>query len=169
MIILIAAIPQIIENSLYIDTINNEDILKHPNVISYNYYVCGLKIGGVDYTVKAVISNMNDGSRYYDHKLTNIEKGKLIDMINKALESSVSVTTQTPETSALSEGKDKRLFSILQTNSSKIVDENGESLVVYHGIEKSDIISQRDLVNAQVYDDNITLSEGKDKRLFSIL
>jgi hypothetical protein len=107
MIILIAAIPQIIENSLYIDTINNEDILKHPNVISYNYYVCGLKIDGVDYTVKAVISNMNDGSRYYDHALTQIEK--------------------------------------------------------------SDIISQRDLVNAQVYDDNITLSEGKDKRLFSIL
>lgn len=132
----IAAIPQIIEESVYIDTIFNEDISRHPNVISYDYYVCGLKIGGVDYTVKAVISNMNDGSRYYDHKLTNIEKGRLIDMINKAPVSSVSITTQTPETSALSSGKDKRLFSILQINSSKIVDENGEPLVVYHGSDR---------------------------------
>ena len=82
----------------------------------YNYIINNILN---DYTVKAVISNMNDGSRYYDHKLTNIEKGRLIDMINKAPVSSVSITTQTPETSALSSGKDKRLFSILQTNSSK--------------------------------------------------
>ena len=39
---------------------------------------------GKEYTVKAVISNMTDGTRYYDHKLTNIEKGKLIDIINES-------------------------------------------------------------------------------------
>lgn len=128
----IAAIPQIIEESIYIDTISNEDMTKHPNVLSYDYYVCGLNIGGEEYTVKAVVSNMSDGSRYYDHKLTNIEKGRLIDMINKAPESSVSISTQTPESSAFSKSKDKRLELIIQTNSSKIVDANGEPKVVYH-------------------------------------
>ena len=69
---------------------------------------------------------MSDGSRYYDHKLTNIEKGKLIDMIKEAPNSSVSISTQTPESSAFSGIKDNRLISILQTNASKIVDANSE-------------------------------------------
>jgi hypothetical protein len=132
-ILSVAAIPQIIEDYIYIDTIANEDIDKHPNVISYDYYVCGLNIGNEEYTVKAVISNMTDGTRYYDHKLTNIEKGKLIDIINKAPNSSVSIPTQTPKSNALSAVKDTRIISILQTNSSKVVDKNGEPMVVYHG------------------------------------
>ena len=37
----------------------------------------------------------------------------------------------------VSDIKDKRLISILQTNSSKVVDENGEPLVVYHGTNKN--------------------------------
>lgn len=123
----VAAIPQIIENSVYIDTVENADKAKHPDVVSYDYYVCGLKIGGVDYTVKAVIANSTTGERYYDHKLTEIEKGKLI-----------SLTAGIPNpgnenNQPLSNVKDKRLISILQTNSSKVVDENGEPRVVYHG------------------------------------
>jgi hypothetical protein len=129
----IAAIPQIIEKSVYIDTVKNEDTVKHPNVLSYDYYLCGLNIGTEEYTVKVVISNLKDGSRYYDHKLTAIENGRLIDIINKVSESSVSISSQTPDTNTLSDVKDKRLLSILQTNSSKVVDANGEPLVVYHG------------------------------------
>lgn len=129
----IAAIPQIIEKSIYIDTVKNEDKDNHPQILSYDYFLCGLNIGNEEYTVKAVLSNLEDGSRYYDHKLTSIEKGRLIDIINEAPESSVSISTQTPESSAYSDIKDKRLFSILQTNSSKIVDENGEPMVVWHG------------------------------------
>ncbi len=129
----IAAIPQIIEKSIYIDTIENEDLEKYPHILSYDYYFCGLNIGDEEYTVKAVISNLDDGSRYYDHKLTAIEKGRLIDIINKTPKSSVSISTQTPDIGALSGIKDKRLISILQTNVSKVVDENGEPRVVYHG------------------------------------
>ena len=129
----IAAIPQIIEKSIYIDTIENEDLEKYPHILSYDYYLCGLNIGDEEYTVKAVISNLDDGSRYYDHKLTAIEKGRLIDIINKTPKSSVSISTQTPDIGALSDIKDKRLISILQTNASKVVDENGEPRVVYHG------------------------------------
>ena len=123
----IAAIPQMVENGIYIESRENEDIKKHPDVGSYDYFVCGLKIGGVDYTAKIVVANQRNGERYYDHKLTQIEKGALLSTlsaIHKAGEES-----NTP----LSEVKDKRLLSILQANSSKIVDENGEPLVVWHG------------------------------------
>ena len=65
----IAAIPQIIEESIFIDELPNEDFVKYPGVRSFSYYVCGLKIGDIDYTVKAVIANQNNGKRYYDHKL----------------------------------------------------------------------------------------------------
>ena len=72
----IAAIPSIIENAIYIDSSENQDTHKNPNVVSYHYYICGLKIGGEDYTVRMVEAEEKDGSRYYDHRLTHIEKGQ---------------------------------------------------------------------------------------------
>lgn len=117
----IAAIPQIIEKSTYVDTIENKDLKKHPQLLSYDYYVCGLNIGDEEYTVKAVISNLDDGSCYYIHELTAIGEGHLIDIINKTPKSSVSISTQTPEIGILSNVKDRRLISILQTDSSKVI------------------------------------------------
>ena len=58
-----------------------------------------------------------------------IEKGKLLDELDRITNPS------SQENSTLSRYKDTRLFSILQTNSSKVVDENGEPLVVYHGTQ----------------------------------
>ena len=133
----IAAIPQIIENATYIDSEPNNDILKNPDVKEYQYYVCGLKIGGEDYTVRAVVAVDNKGDRYYDHKLTNIEKGKLLDQINsQAIKNNGFGTTPgTKPTTVVSEYKDSKLISLLQENSSKVVDENGEPMVVYHGTD----------------------------------
>lgn len=106
----IAAIPQIIENSIFIEELANEDLEKYPGVKSFSYYVCGLKIAGVDYTVKAVIANQNNGERYYDHKLTNIEKGKLLSITPTIQKAGMDGN------SPLSDIKDKRLLSILQAN-----------------------------------------------------
>ena len=127
----IAAIPQIIENSIYIESANNEDTDVNKDVSRYHYYVCGLNIGGVDYTVRAVIAEQPNGDRYYDHKLTRIEKGKLLDSL-----SGIPTPGFNQGISLVSDSKDKRLSSILQTNSSKVVDENGEPIVVYHGTDK---------------------------------
>jgi plasmid stabilization system protein ParE len=68
-----------------------------------------------------------NGNRYYDHALTQIEKGKLLDYAARV--------TSTPPHQGVPDFdyKDKRLFSILQNNSSKVVDSNGEPLAVYHG------------------------------------
>ncbi len=124
----VAAIPQMIENSIYItsERINEEHSKRLSTATAMHYYVCGLNIGDVPYTAKLVVSEMSDGQRYYDHKLTQIEKGELL---NRAELSSTVADINSP----FSDNKDSRLLSILQTNSSKVVDENGEPLVVYHG------------------------------------
>ncbi|MDE5944559.1 MAG: hypothetical protein K2G93_03115 [Rikenella sp.] len=121
----IAAIPQIIEQSVFIDSSVNLDQQAHPNVSEYRYYVSGLDIGGTDYTVKSVVAVDNNGNRYYDHKLTSIEKGKLLELVTRITNPRPSATISQdiagspviqktgPETT-LSEIKDKRLVSVLQ-------------------------------------------------------
>ena len=128
----IAIIPQLIRHAIFVEERPNE---KNNNKYdSYRYYVCGLKIGTTDYTVKLTIG-VKSGKKYYDHALTEIEKGELLDRINdQADKKGFTTTGGAPlQSYALSIGKDTKLVSILQTNSSKVVDENGEPMVVYHG------------------------------------
>ncbi|MFZ7217710.1 hypothetical protein [Avibacterium avium] len=114
----IAAIPQIIENAIYVDTLPNEDKEKHPNIQRYDYYVAGLNIGGDDYTVKAVVSTAKDGSRYYDHKLSEIEKGELLSRTSR-------ITTPVDKSnSPFNDFDDKRLLQILQDESAGENEEN---------------------------------------------
>ena len=122
----IAYIPEMIKNAVFIEESPNE---KGSKFDSYRYYVVGLKIGGVDYTAKLVVG-VKDGDSYYDHSLTEIEKNNLIDLTN-GVKADVSGNEAAPFT-----GKDKRLLSILQTDCSKVVDENGEPRVVYHGTQE---------------------------------
>lgn len=122
----IAYIPEMIKNAVFIEESPNE---KGSKFDSYRYYVVGVKIGGVDYTAKLVVG-VKDGESYYDHSLTEIEKNNLIDLTD-GVKADVSGNEAAPFT-----GKDKRLLSILQTNSSKVVDENGEPRVVYHGTQE---------------------------------
>ena len=73
------AIGPMLERSIFIDErVNEKD---HTDYDKYRYYVCGLKIDGEDYTAKLVIGQKN-GQSYYDHRLSQIEKGKLIDSLN---------------------------------------------------------------------------------------
>ncbi|GHT55580.1 hypothetical protein AGMMS49982_21640 [Bacteroidia bacterium] len=122
----VAAIPQIIENSIFIDSIENEDKNRNPDVESYDYYVVGLKIGADDYTVKAVIANGANGKRHYDHRLTQIEMTKLLSTllnVNKSGEESSFLSGQNSGISSppsITDYKDKRLISILQVNYQKL-------------------------------------------------
>lgn len=109
----IAAIPQIIEKAIFIDELPNEDRKNYSGVRAFRYYVCGLKIADVDYTVKAVIAEQNNGERYYDHKLTKIEKGKLLSIIPTIQKAGMD--SDLPR----SVGKDSRLLSILQVKDEK--------------------------------------------------
>lgn len=120
----ISSIGKLLHNAIFItETSNAKDNDKYE---SYRYYIEGIKIDGEDYTAKIVVGVKN-GKTYYDHRLTKIEKGSLLDSLN-GLSNSVAEKQQTSFT-----GKDSKLLSILQTNSSKVVDENGEPMVAYHG------------------------------------
>ena len=159
-ILSVAAIPQIIEESIYIDSANNEDLETNKYVSKYHYYVCGLNIGGENYTVRAVVAEQPNGERYYDHKLTKIEKGKLLDSLSR-----ITTPGFNQEISPISVGKDKRLISILQTNSSKVVDENGEPLVadgLFLNLKENPIPQmQRRLKNAYALADMCKRAEEK--------
>lgn len=117
----IVAIPQLIGNSIFIDEHINEK--GNDKYDSYRYYVCGLKIDGEDYTAKIVIGVKGD-SKYYDHRLTQIEKGTLINNLN-AMANHVAEK----QNADVSISKDTKLLSILQVNSLKDVDENGEPTI----------------------------------------
>ena len=121
----LVAIPRMLKESIFIDEIPNAK--DHDKYDSYRYYVCGLKIDEQDYTAKIVVGVKGD-KKYYDHRLTQIEKGALIDNLN-GLSNSVAEN----QNADVSIGKDTRLQELLQADASKVVDGNGEPLVVYHG------------------------------------
>lgn len=120
----ISSIGKLLHNAIFITETPNAKY--NDKYESYRYYVVGVKIDGVNYTAKLVVGVKN-GKTYYDHRLTQIEKGSLLDSLN-GLSNFVAEKQQTSFT-----GKDSKLLSILQTNSSKVVDENGEPMVAYHG------------------------------------
>lgn len=115
----IAAVPQIIEKSIYIETLPNEDKAKNPHIKEYEYYLTGLKINGVDYTVKAVIGVSDMGDKYYDHKLTSIEKGDLLEARHTVIKSGV------PQQKSPLDIDDKRLLQILQEKNDTTLDNVG--------------------------------------------
>lgn len=120
----ISSIGKLLHNAIFITETPNAKY--NDKYESYRYYVVGVKIDGVNYTAKLVVGVKN-GKTYYDHRLTQIEKGSLLDSLN-GLSNSVAEKQQTSFI-----GKDSKLLSILQTNSSKVVDGNGEPMVAYHG------------------------------------
>lgn len=110
----LAIIPELIRYSIFIGEVVNEKTINDYD--SFRYYVIGLLLDGVDYTVKLVIGVKN-GTTYYDHALTPIEKTKLlrsIDEIKRPFASKESSGNGGIASDILSECKDKRLISILQ-------------------------------------------------------
>jgi hypothetical protein len=73
----------LIHNSQEIDKeivgISENASRKLRNAKMAHYYVCGLNIADTPYTVKFVVAELENGDRYYDHSLTEIEKGELLN------------------------------------------------------------------------------------------
>lgn len=79
--------------------------------------------------VKMVVGVLRD-SKYYDHRLTRIEKGKLIDNLNGLAKAVVVYEPSRSQEGVISDAsrdKDTKLVSLLQVGDvSKVVDENGD-------------------------------------------
>ena len=99
-------IPDIIKQGVFIAEEPNEDKRKHPNIEKYKYFVSALNIDGVDYTCKSAIGVDKDGNHYYDQRLSQIEKGLLLDNLSQLMSRGKS------EQSLLN--YDKRLLRICQ-------------------------------------------------------
>lgn len=104
-----AAIPQMIENAVYLGEEPNEK--GNSKYDKYRYYACGLKIGGRDYTARLTIGERN-GKWYYDQALTEMEKGDLIEQV--PTQASVLSARGSPNSFI-----DNRLISLLQENNSE--------------------------------------------------
>ena len=111
----LALIPEFIRQSIFITEEVNEKEKNEYDV--FRYYVVGLRMSNVDYTVKIVVGVKN-GYTFYDHALTPIEKSKLlrsIDEIKRPFASKEFSNDGGIASDVLSVCKDKRLISILQT------------------------------------------------------
>jgi len=131
---LFAHIPEITKKAIFLteEKANKED--SHYN--NYYHLACGIEIDCKPYTVHIVLGE-NAGIWYYSHILLNIDKNKLITKLKEASQPYILHTTEGhPESTSLSEIKDTTLLKILQVNSSKVVDENGEPMLVFHGSNK---------------------------------
>ena len=109
-------IPEIIQKGIFIAEEPNKDKAKHPNIEKYKYFVCGLNIGEIDFTCKSAIGVDKDGNHYYDQRLSQIEKGLLIDNLSQLM------SRGKLEKSLLK--YDKRLLRICQCPQSLYLDEN---------------------------------------------
>lgn len=137
----IAAIPEMLENAIFIEEVPADPNKSKAKYDFYRYYICGLRIGAEDYTVRLTIG-VKQGKHYYDHSLTEIEKGNLIEIANGF----IPQRGRTIPANAI--GKDTKLIPLLQINSSKIVDENGEPMVVYHGTPNQFNTFNRELIGS---------------------
>lgn len=140
----IAYIPEMIRDAVFIEELDNEKGVT--GFDSYRYYILGMKVDGVDYTAKLVVGKAGN-NYYYDHALTQIEKGNLLSIIDEikcpfgekeVLSEPSSLVIDGIKRSFgkeedLSGIKDKRLISILQTDCKILLDENLEPKAVYHG------------------------------------
>lgn len=141
----IAAIPQLISNAIFIE--ERPPYKEGAQYDSYRYYVTGLKLNGEDYTVRMTIGVKN-GKYYYDHYLTNIEKGNLIEIAQ-----GFTPTEDAPNPS-YADDKGNDTNSIMQADEI----EKGTLIDNLNGMAKSVAINQ-----------SSPISGIKDTKLLSIL
>lgn len=147
------SIPLMLEKSIFIDELPNRK--GKTSFTSYRYYVCGMKIDGEDYTAKIVVGH-NKGVSYYDHRLSQIEKGRLIDSLN-AFSNGAEVNKN-----SLDGYKGTTLESLLQVNEP----ESGYGDVRYRSGEAGDIWKDKSIgLEERLTNTKIRLSNNQSEDL----
>lgn len=149
-------IPDIIKQGIYIAEEPNEDKNKHPNIEKYKYFVSALNIGGTDYTCKSAIGVDKDGNHYYDQRLSQIEKGLLLDNLSQLMSRGKS------EQSLMN--YDKRLLRICQCPQALFLDEDLlPSIETVEAVIKGEVFLEKDENGFQLLHDNrINRTFGKE-------
>jgi len=131
----ISSIPDIIQNCIYISTEPNEDE-KKPENLKYHYFATGIKLDNEDFTAKIVFTERKDGKLFYDQSLSEIEKGRLIDIIREknmpGAFNQINHSDSTEQSEVLNplisqenlDNYDKRLVSICQVPQMQYLEKN---------------------------------------------
>lgn len=108
-------LPELIKNGILIQETLNEDKEKHPEIEKYQYLINGFKVEDEEYTAKTVISIDKQGRKFYDQRLSSIEKGNLIDLLKRESDSkNFSRLTKSGEFETALYNYDTRLFRVCQ-------------------------------------------------------
>lgn len=123
----IAYIPDLIRHSDFLGELKAEH--HHSAYPMFRYYAVGLKINGADYTARLSVGVDENGTRYYDHGLTQIEKKKLVGYLNQPVKGFTAIRGEHEGTPHLSSAldKDSKLTTLLQGYiPGELLEENGE-------------------------------------------
>ena len=140
---LLAHLPELIKKAVYITSADNS---KSKNRFSsFEYYLTDVEMDGKRYVVKSDIGVREESGRtYYVYNATEIiNKGALMQAVS-------SMQEGRPLDASSSVSKDTRLLSILQVDSSKVVDANAEPMPVYHCTEKQFTIFDKNKIGSSV-------------------
>lgn len=108
-------LPELIKNGILIQETLNEDKEKHPEIEKYQYLINGFKVEDEEYTAKTVISIDKQGRKFYDQRLSSIEKGNLIELLKRESDSkNFSRLTKSGEFETALYNYDTRLFRVCQ-------------------------------------------------------
>jgi hypothetical protein len=125
-------IREIVENGqfLFSGAVEKKNRNKVDNTRAFHYYAAKVAIAGDEYYVRFVVREYTNQSLYYDHDLTTVET------IEKDADFSANPDPKSggeKSTSFIKNSIAKWWADVKDIKSSKVVDENGEPLVVYHG------------------------------------
>lgn len=126
-----ASLPDLLENAVYLDYAENTKPRKRKGVLGYETYISVAQIGGKRYPVKITVDLMRPDSRgqgYYYHQLEKIELGDSLDIPGV-----ISSEEAAPHGSSSSSYRLGHVIGKIKPPASKVIDENGEPLAVYHG------------------------------------
>lgn len=131
--LILRAIPQfdkLLENSEFIYYENERSHEQHPNIIGYHNYLNLIKIDGEEYFIRFTVQEVKtDRYELHDTFVSDVQLYKKDNLISLS-----GVSKPGIKKTALLDNKLNEFFNSIQDiSSSKVVDENGEPLVVYHG------------------------------------
>lgn len=124
-------IREIVENGqfLFSGAVEKKNRNKVDNTRAFHYYAAKVAIAGDEYYVRFVVREYTNQSLYYDHDLTTVET------IEKDADFSANPDPKSggeKPTPFVRNSIAKWWADVKDIKSSKVVDENGEPLVVYH-------------------------------------
>ena len=135
---IIPQLEELIAKAAYLgrDTLSKENAHKRDDTKGFSYYIAKANIDGEPYYVRIVVREYVNGTRFYDAENTLITK---IKNDRQNLSSGIPRTERGASSTSSAATHSLAYWYQKAASSSKVVDENGEPKVVYHGDSRSDI------------------------------